>query len=222
MYAQAYRTSVTRIFLSLGLDNDIVDAIVDEQSYNTPHALSHLDKKGVKQLVTAICKPGKTKGGTCNPGINVLLSLQEITMGTCFSLKHQRCCGEKFHPSIVHLEILEELWLQQEIEDAHDNKEACNTQPVWDPKNPAASADLIKQYFCQIWGIDGALCAYLIREHVTPLSTSGHSDDCAKSYDDQMIKHYPITKPSNLLLIFCSRCRAPLKLYTHEAPEDNA
>ncbi len=31
MFAQAYKTSVYRIFISLGLANDIVDAIVDEQ-----------------------------------------------------------------------------------------------------------------------------------------------------------------------------------------------
>ncbi len=55
MFAQAYRTLVSRMFMSLVLANDIVDAIVDEQGCNTPHALSHLDKKGVKQLVNAIC-----------------------------------------------------------------------------------------------------------------------------------------------------------------------
>ncbi len=49
MFAQAYRTLVSRMFLSLGLAHDIVDAIVDEQGYNTPHALSRLDKKGIKQ-----------------------------------------------------------------------------------------------------------------------------------------------------------------------------
>ncbi len=115
-YAQAYRSSVSRMFISLGLADDIVDAIVDKQGYNTPYALSCLDKKGVKQLVTAMFKPGRMKGGTQKLRINVPLWLQEIIMGACFALKHQRGCGEKFHPSLVHLEILEELWLQQDIE----------------------------------------------------------------------------------------------------------
>ncbi len=57
VHAQEYRTLVSRMFISLGLADDIVDAIVDEQGYDTPHALSHLDERGVEQLVTAIRKP---------------------------------------------------------------------------------------------------------------------------------------------------------------------
>ncbi len=72
-FAAAYRLSVSRIFLSLGLSDKIVDAIVDEQGYNTPHALNRLDKKGVEQLVSVIRKPGGMKDGTRNPGINVPL-----------------------------------------------------------------------------------------------------------------------------------------------------
>ncbi len=73
MFAQAYRTLVSRMFVSLGLADDIVDAIVDEQGYNTPHALSCLDKKGTEQLVNVIYKPGGMKGGTQNPRVNVPL-----------------------------------------------------------------------------------------------------------------------------------------------------
>ncbi len=73
MFAQAYRVSVSRMFPSLGLADDIVDAIVDEQDYNTPHALSRLDKKGIRQLMNAICKPGRMKGGTRNLRINAPL-----------------------------------------------------------------------------------------------------------------------------------------------------
>ncbi len=145
-YAVASRLSVSRMFTHLGLSDEIVDAIVDEQGYNNPYALSRLDKKGVEQLVTAIRKPGGMKEGARNPGINVPLQSQEIITGACFALKHQRRCGDKFHPSLVNLEILEELRLQQEIEDAHDNKEAYATRPVWDSKKRAASADLIEQH----------------------------------------------------------------------------
>ncbi len=52
------------MFISLGIDDVIVDAIVNEQGYNTPQALSCLDKKGLEQLVNAIWKPGRMKGGT--------------------------------------------------------------------------------------------------------------------------------------------------------------
>ncbi len=45
----------------------------------------------------------------------------------------------EFCPSFVNLEILKELRLQQEIEDAHDNKESYNTWSVWDAKNHVAS-----------------------------------------------------------------------------------
>ncbi len=50
MFAQVYRISVSRMFVSLGLADDIVNAIVDEQGYDTPHALSCLDKKGMNSL----------------------------------------------------------------------------------------------------------------------------------------------------------------------------
>ncbi len=120
-------------------------------------------------------------------------------MGACFALKHQRLCGEKFHPSLVNLEILEELWLQQEIEDTHDNKEAYNTRLVWDSKNCAASTDLIQQHFCQIRGMDSAPCAYLMHKHVVSPTTPAPSNDHAESFNDQMIKQYPIVKTLDLL-----------------------
>ncbi len=47
-FAAAYRLSVSRMFLSLGLSDEIVNAIVDEQGYNTPHALTLINKKGVE------------------------------------------------------------------------------------------------------------------------------------------------------------------------------
>ncbi len=46
-YAAAYRLSVSKMFLSLDLSDKIVNAVVDEQGYNTPHALNRLDKKGL-------------------------------------------------------------------------------------------------------------------------------------------------------------------------------
>ncbi len=72
------------------------------------------------------------KGGTRNTGISVPLWSQEIILGTCFALKHQQHCGEKFHPSLGNLKILEELWLQQEIDKAHNNKVAYITRPAWE------------------------------------------------------------------------------------------
>ncbi len=89
-YAATCELLVTRIFLSLGLSDKIVNAIVDEQGYNTPHTLNGLDKKGVKQLVSAIRKPGGMKDSTRNPGINVPLGSQEIIQSACFAPKHQR------------------------------------------------------------------------------------------------------------------------------------
>ncbi len=211
------------MFLSLGLSDEIVDVIVDEQGYNTPHAHNCLDKKGVEQLVSAIHKPGGMKDGTCNPGINVPLQSQENIQGVCFALKHQRQCGDKFHPSLINLKIIEELRLQQEIEDTHDNKEAYNTLPVWDSKKHVASADLIKQHFCQIRGRDGAPRAYLMHKHVIPPAGSGSFLNHAQLFDDQMIKLYPIIKPTELLSnLIVPGVEPPLKLYTRKAVEDNA
>ncbi len=72
-YAAACKLLVTRMFLSLGLSDEIVDAIMDEQGYNTPHALNCFDKKGEEQLISVILKPGGMKDGTHNLGINVPL-----------------------------------------------------------------------------------------------------------------------------------------------------
>ncbi len=62
-----HRTVVARMFISLGLADDIVDTIMDKQGYNTPHALSCLDKMGVEMLVSAICKPGEIMSSNSIP-----------------------------------------------------------------------------------------------------------------------------------------------------------
>ncbi len=144
---------------------------------------------------------------------------------TCFALNQQRHCREKFHPYLINLKILLELWLQQEMEDSQDTKEAYNTQPVWDSKNCTASADLTKQHFYQIWGTNSAPCAYPMHKHVVPPSQSGSSIECAELFDNHIIKHYPIIKPTECLAnlsILDVGCGTPFKTYTCKAAEDNA
>ncbi len=51
MYLAVHWTALARMLVSVGLANDIVNAIVDKQGYNTPHALSHLHKKDIEMLV---------------------------------------------------------------------------------------------------------------------------------------------------------------------------
>ena len=72
MYATVNRTAVARMFISLGLANKIVNAIVDAQGFDNPQALSILDEEGVEQLVSAIYKPRGMKRCTQNPSINIL------------------------------------------------------------------------------------------------------------------------------------------------------
>ncbi len=68
-------------------------------------------------------------------------------MGVGFALKNQHCCGNgKYHPSHITFGSLTELQLQQEIEEAQNNKVAYDDQPTWDTTNHAASK-LIKQHF---------------------------------------------------------------------------
>ncbi len=57
MFVAAHRTAFAKMFISLGIANDIVDANVDKQGYNTAHALSCFDNKGIEMLVTVTCKP---------------------------------------------------------------------------------------------------------------------------------------------------------------------
>ncbi len=158
-----HRTVVARMLISLGLADDIVDTIMDKQGYNTPHALSCLDKKGVEMLASAICKPDEIKSGTQNP---VPIQSQEIIRGACFALKYQHHYGiGKYCPSHITLDSIEELWFQQEIEEAYNNKVDYDIRPTWDVKNCNAGTDLIRQHFCQIQGINGAPCPYLMHKN---------------------------------------------------------
>ncbi len=144
-------------------------------------------------------------------------------MGLCFALKHQRHCGEKYQPSLVNLNILDKLQLQQEIENAHNNKVAYDSCPLWDSKNHAASTDMIEQHFCQIRGMDGAPCAYLMCKHIVLSPVLGTSNFFAKSFDNQMIKHYLIIKSLDLLLdLPAPDVEPPLKFSTYKAVENNA
>ncbi len=107
-------------------------------------------------------------------------------------------------------------------QDAHNNKEAYNTKPVWDPKNHVASANLIEPHFCQVWGMDCTPCAYLMRKQVVPPTTPAPSNDCSESFNDQMIKRYPIIETLDLLLNMpASNIEPPLKFYTHKDAEDD-
>ncbi len=98
-----------------------------------------------------------------------------------------------------------------------------NTWSIWDQKYSAASANLIKQHFLQIWGRDGATCAHLMHVHAQPPAMRGSTDNCAESFDEQMIKQYLIIKPTELLTnLPVLDVEPPLKCYTCKAVEDNA
>ncbi len=57
-----------------------------------------------------------------------------------------------------------------------------------------------------------------MREHVVPLPGSGSFLDHAQSFDDQMIKLYPIIKSSKLLSnLDVPGVEPPLKFYTIQA-----
>ncbi len=110
------------MFISLGLSNDIVDAVMDKQGYNTPHALSCLDKKGVEM---AICNLGWMKSGTQNPAALMfffdprrLLWVHALPSSTSDAV----AMGGK--SQLHYPRRFKELWLQQEIKKAHNNKVA--------------------------------------------------------------------------------------------------
>ena len=61
-----------------------------------------------------------------------------------------------------------------------------------------------------------------MRERITPPPVPS-TNDHAQSFDNQMIKHYPIIKLSDLLLnLPIPDVEPPLAYYTHKAAEDNA
>ncbi len=62
-----------------------------------------------------------------------------------------------------------------------------------------------------------------MREHIVPPPGSGSFLDHAQSFDDQMIKLYPIIKSPELLSnLDVPSIEPPLKFYTRKAAEDNA
>ncbi len=62
-----------------------------------------------------------------------------------------------------------------------------------------------------------------MRGHVIPSPAPSTLNDHAESFDDQMIKRYPIIKSSDLLLNLATPdMEPPLKYYTRKAAEDNA
>ncbi len=147
-------------------------------------------------------------------------------MGTRFALKHQCHCGDtNYHPSLIALNNLKERWLQQKIEDAHDYKVVYNNWLTWDAKNHVVSANLIKQHFQQILGINGSPCAYLMCENSQVPNQTVHSEETleAELFNNQMIKDYPVIKPTELLgNIAPPYGDLPLNMYTHKDAEDNA
>ncbi len=84
------------------------------------------------------------------------------------------------------------------------------------------SADLIEHHFCQIQGIDGVPCTYLMCKTLIPPIMVHCSDEHAESFNDQMIKHNPIIKSTEFLSHVLAPDVAPLSLYTHKEVEDNA
>ncbi len=118
------------MFTKLGVPQSVVHAIVHEQQYDDPGALSCLMAKKVEQLVATICRPGGMKDGEKDPRVNVPLHTQEIIASACFALKDQRCRG--FHPLeplLVTPHALDNLCLQQEIEEAHNNEVLLKNRP---------------------------------------------------------------------------------------------
>ncbi len=81
------------------------------------------------------------------------------------------------YPSLINLETLKELWLQQEVKDTHNNKLAYNNQPNRDSRSCTACTDLIEQHFCQIQGINGAPCTYLMFENSLAPTLPALADD---------------------------------------------
>ncbi len=92
--------------------------------------------------------------------------------------------------------------------------------------NCAASDDLIEQYFCQIWGINGAPCAYLMQENAQVLPPSPSLDEYSEAelFEDQMIRYYPIVKPIKILGNITSVYGEPFLniMYTCKATEVDA
>ncbi len=109
--------------------------------------------------------------------------------------------------------------------EAHNNGVAQLNCPKMDAKNCTASTDLIDENFQQIQGIDGVLYAYLIMRIPVPdpLPVSAVVNFGMDSFDDQMIKWYPIAKYVNLLpKTSPPNGKPPLNMYTSKVTDDYA
>lgn len=85
--------------------------------------------------------------------------VQDTIMLACIALKHQQRVGfHEYNPDFISMHAC--LW--HEIKEAHNNKVTKANHPKWVAKNQAMSTNQIKEFFCQVQGIDGAPCVYLM------------------------------------------------------------
>ncbi len=124
---------------------------------------------GVDQLVSTICKPSKIKDGTGNLRVNVPFCLQELIVGTCFAIKYQCHCRQRFMSEYISQDDVKELCLHQQKEEVKKNLFFYANCPKFGAKNCAAWVNFIEKHFQQIQGIHGVLCAFLI-SHLWTLS----------------------------------------------------
>lgn len=185
------------MFTKLNIFQPVIRAIIYDYQYDDPDVSNCLVTKKVEQLVAFICRPGGTKDGARNPRINSSLCVQEIISGAYFAPKDQMHWGiHPFYSLIISCSMTESLCLQQEIEEAHDISVALKNCPEWDSTRRAASADLIKDHFHQIQGVNGVPCtSYLMQEDT--ISNVKVFREKEPSHNLQLIKDYLIVVKTN-------------------------
>lgn len=102
--------SLSLMFKKLEFPQPVIHAIIYDQHYNDPVVLRSLTQKKVEQLVAAICRPEGMSDRVRDPGINVLLLIQEIITGVCFILQDQRRRGfDVLQLSLIFLSMLNSI-----------------------------------------------------------------------------------------------------------------
>lgn len=156
------------MFYCLGLPNNLIKASILELGYDDIKSLSWLKPEDVEKLIDVIPKPGRKSRDERNPRMSVPMRHQDLITGACFALKHQYCTGHDFYAFIIMRAVIDYLCFQMQIKNKHDNSVDCANCPKWDTKNRAASAKAIEDFFCQLHGIEGVPCKYLMRKNVLP------------------------------------------------------
>ena len=191
---------MTAMFLTLGINENSVQDLVEEQGIDNLDCLLALDVEGVE----ALCKNIRNPGGTVhdeeneadlpdarNRG-NPITTLSELYLKkTVFYLKHMKRTSRIAHPDDITIDSITALTEQDKAEKKYKEptlppaKDFITPESTW-----PETFKLMNSSLRQFRGTSGIPLSYCVRKNEEPEADPALGWD---SYDDEMIARAPIT-----------------------------